>query len=153
MMESEKEERSGRLAALWRKYTSGTYRQIVLYVFWGAMTTLVNFAGFFLLHRLLDVNYLVSNVICWVIAVYFAFFTNRYFVFHSTLKGFKPIFLESLVFAGGRLFSLGCEILLLALAVECLHFNTLLSKLGVTVLVDVLNFLYSKLVVFRQRKV
>jgi len=143
---------SGRLSALWRKYTSGTYRQIVLYVFWGAMTTLVNFVGFFLLHKVCGVNYLVSNVICWVIAVYFAFFTNRSFVFHSTLKGFKPIFLESLVFAGGRLFSLGCEILLLALAVECLHFNTLLSKLGVTVLVDVLNFLYSKLVVFRHRK-
>ena len=59
------------------------YRDIISYLFWGVMTTVVNYAAYFVCTLWLHINYLISNVIAWVVAVIFAFVVNKVFVFRS----------------------------------------------------------------------
>lgn len=67
----------------WIKAIYKKYKELISYGFWGVMTTLVNYVVFFVCLRLLNINYLISNVVSWVFAVMFAYITNKVFVFNS----------------------------------------------------------------------
>ena len=84
-------------------------REVLLYLLFGGLTTVVDFGVSFLLYRLLgdamEQNRLLihaADAVAWVCAVLFAFFTNRVWVFRSDRRGFLPILLELFSFAGGR---------------------------------------------------
>ena len=128
------------------------YREIISYVFWGVMTTVVNWVVYFPLNKLLDINYLLANTIAWITAVLFAFVTNRIFVFRSQTHGFIAITRELVSFFVARLTSFGIEQLLMYLGVDVLKANSDIIKIIVAVVVVILNYVFSKLFVFAKRK-
>lgn len=129
-----------------------TYKELILYVFFGGLTTLVNLAGYALLARLLHVDELLSTLIAFVLSVIFAYLTNRKWVFESRASGGKAICYEVATFFGGRIFSGALDLLIMYLFVTCLHYNDLLIKILSNILVIILNFIISKWIVFRKGK-
>ena len=78
------------------------HREMVSYVFWGAVTTLVNYAVYFICTKLCSIHYLVSNIIAWVIAVIFAYVVNKVLVFGSKDWSKEKLFQEVWQFAAAR---------------------------------------------------
>lgn len=70
------------------------YREMILYLVFGGLTTLVNIFSYFVLTDVGEIQYLVSTAIAWVLSVLFAYFTNRVWVFQSTASGTKAILRE-----------------------------------------------------------
>lgn len=127
------------------------YKELISYCFFGVLTTGINYIVYFLLLDLLNWNYLVVNVIAWIVAVLFAYVTNRIWVFDSKARGKKMIF-EFVSFVGSRIASLGAETLLLYLMVDLAGLSDKISKIPVGVAVVILNYILSKLLVFRKSK-
>ena len=132
-----------RLNPLYKKHKS-----VLLYIFFGGLTTLVSIGSFILADTVLDHH--IANLISWICAVSFAYVTNRIWVFSSQAKG-AAIFREVLTFFGGRLFSLGVEEVILLVCVDWLQLNSTVIKLVAQIVVLLLNFFISKFLVFRKR--
>ncbi len=135
------------------------YREVLLYLIFGGLTTVVDWAISFLLYRLwgeaIEAHvFLVhgANVIAWAAAVLFAFVTNRVWVFESQKKGFLPVLGELGSFAGGRVMTLLLQELIFLVFFDLLHVNEFLVKIVAAVLVVILNYVISKLFVFRKKK-
>jgi putative flippase GtrA len=124
---------------------------MVDYVFFGVLTTLVNYAVYFALTRPLHVHYMLANVAAWVAAVAFAFVVNKKYVFGSRETGFRPVLKELSLFVLARLSSLGIESGLLYLLVGLAGLNDAAVKIAVGVLVVLANYAFSKFVVFRKK--
>ena len=142
------------------------YKELILYVFFGALTTLVNFIAFKFFNVVLGEEvYLVSNVIAWFVSVVFAYVTNKLFVFESHTWQAKKICKEIFSFFAARVFSLAVEEAGLFALVDLLGFDAyrldifgfvlggkMISKIILAVIVVILNYFFSKLVVFRKKK-
>ncbi|MBQ7347150.1 MAG: GtrA family protein [Clostridia bacterium] len=135
------------------------FREQLLYLIFGGLTTLVDWVVSFLLYRVwdqaIDAHAFVihgANVIAWVAAVLFAFFTNRKWVFESTQRGVLPILGELCTFAGGRVLTFLLQETMVAVFFDWLGLNKYAVKLIAAVLVVILNYVISKLVVFRKKK-
>ena len=76
-------------------------KELIAYVFFGVLTTIVNFITYFLFASVFGINYLISNIIAWFVSVLFAYITNRIWVFESKDDN---IIKEALLFYGGRIF-------------------------------------------------
>lgn len=127
------------------------YRDLIVYVFFGGMTTIVNYIVYFACRRLGNVSVTASGVFAWCAAVLFAFVTNKPFVYHSNDWRFSTAGTEFVKFVGCRLGSGALEIGLMAVLVDYLHLNEFLCKIGVSVLVVILNYISGKLLAFRHR--
>ena len=121
-------------------------KELVLYVVFGVLTTIVNIVVYFLFARVLNVNYLFSNVLAWFFSVLFAYVTNRIWVFESVNSN---ILKECTLFFGGRLFSGAVDTGLMYLFIDILTIGDVISKIVIQVIVVVLNYVISKLVVFK----
>ncbi len=142
------------------------YKELILYVFFGGLTTLVNFAAFKFFNVVLgEEHYLVSNIIAWFVSVVFAYITNKLFVFESHTWQTKKICKEVLSFFAARVFSLVIEEAGLFALIDLLGFDKyrldifgfvlggkMISKILLAVIVVILNYFFSKLVVFRKKK-
>lgn len=125
------------------------YRQIILYGIFGFLTFLVSVGVYGLCVRILMLNVLIANVISWIIAVLFAFFTNRKWVFDGDKAAANGLWRQMLSFFGGRLFTLAVEELILLVFVTWLRLDGMLVKIVAQVVVIVLNYFISKFFVFR----
>ena len=92
----------------------------------------------------------IANAVSWVISVLFAYITNRTFVFHSTKTGFQEVSKEFAAFVGARLFSFGVDEGMTLLLISGLHIHWIITKLIVSVVVIVLNYVLSKLLIFKK---
>lgn len=128
------------------------HREIISYIFFGALTTAVNFAVYYPLYNFWHVSPVFSNMIAWLAAVIFAFFVNKRFVFRNTDWSLRGIIKQGIGFAGCRIASGAAETVLLYITVDLLLFDGNLWKLIVSVVVIILNYLGSKLLVFRKTK-
>nr|MBQ6241448.1 GtrA family protein [Lachnospiraceae bacterium] len=126
-------------------------RETVTYLIFGVLTTAVNFVVYDGLLRL-GVNYLIANVIAWIAAVLFAYFTNKHFVFQSRDYHLRTVLPEMARFAAGRLITLGIEQALLYTGVDLLKGNERVIKLLAAVIVVILNYVFSKLFIFKNQK-
>lgn len=127
------------------------YRSEIIYLIFGVLTTLVNYIVYSpCLHYLHSAS--VSNSIAWVFAVIFAYLTNKPFVFQSHDWSMKVVAPEFVKFVGTRVASWLVETGILFLAVDMLQWNGIVWKLITSVLVVVLNYVGSKLLVFRGKK-
>ncbi|MGI6254625.1 MAG: GtrA family protein [Acutalibacter sp.] len=137
----------GTLKALYQKY-----KELILYVFFGGLTTLVNWGGYWLLADLWHVPYLWATAIAQIAAILFAYVTNRIWVFESKAKGFSAIFWEMVRFFGCRAFSFVLDLLCMRVGVGALGINDKVMKLLSNVIVIIVNYVFSKLIVFRKPK-
>ena len=124
---------------------------ILVYLVFGVLTTAVNYIVYLPCYNLLTLSSAVSNAIAWAVAVAFAYVTNKPFVFHSHDWSVKTVVPELTRFVGTRLGSGGLETLILLVFVDLLHGNGNLWKLLTSVLVVVINYIGSKLLVFRKK--
>ena len=120
-------------------------KELFLYVVFGTLTTLVNLVVYFILEHL-GVNYIISNIIAWFLSVLFAYVTNRIWVFESKSPN---ILKEMVLFFGGRIFSGAVDTGLMYLFIDVLMISDLISKIVVQVIVIILNYVFSKLIVFK----
>ena len=127
-----------------------TYKEIILYVFFGGMTTIVNLVSYALFTRLLNINDYVAIFLSWVLAVFFAYITNKIWVFESQSREFKELFREITSFAAARVATLGLEYVVMFIGVDILFINDMLVKVFAQVLVIVANYLFSKLFIFKK---
>ena len=124
---------------------------ILVYLVFGVLATVVNYIVYLPCYNLLHLSSAVSNVIAWAAAVAFAYVTNKPFVFHSHDWSAKTVVPELTKFIGTRLGSGGLETLVLLVFVDLLKGNGNVWKLLTSVLVVVLNYIGSKLLVFRKK--
>ncbi len=136
---------AGRVKALYLRH-----RTLIDYIFFGGLTTAVNYAVYFALTRLVAVDYMAANAIAWAAAVAFAFVVNKKYVFSSQATGFGPVLREVLLFVAARLSSLGIESGLLYLLVGLAGLNDAIVKIMVGFVVILANYAFSKLIVFRK---
>lgn len=128
------------------------HREGLLYLFFGGLTTLVSWASFYLFSQILLWNEHPANLLSWVLAVLFAFFTNRSCVFHDKTSGAVSFFLQLLRFAASRVTSLAVEEAILFVFVTLLSFPAFPVKIADSVAVVLLNYVFSKWFVFTGRK-
>ena len=126
------------------------YKDILTYLLFGVLTTLVNYLVYLPCYNLLEWSAGLSNVLAWVIAVAFAFVTNKPFVFKSYDWSWKTVGPELTKFVGCRVGSGVLETLILLLCVDWLQWNGNVWKLVTAVLVIVLNYVGSKFLVFKK---
>ena len=125
------------------------HKDIVLYVLFGGLTTVVNFAVYFPLLNYYRLSGALSNAISWFFAVLFAFVTNKPFVFHSNDWSFKTVVPEALRFYGCRLLSGLVETLVILVTVDMLRWNGNVMKAVTSIFVVVVNYVASKWFVFK----
>ena len=125
--------------------------ELILYVFIGGCTTVVNWVIYFPLVNLLDVNYQVANVIAWIGAVIFAYITNKTIVFRSKTTKAQTITKELTSFVGARIMSLLLEMGIMWLTVSVMSMNSNLMKIVTAVVTVLFNYIASKLIIFRKK--
>ena len=123
---------------------------ILAYLFFGVLTTAVNYIVYLPCYNLLHISAAASNVIAWVVAVAFAYLTNKPFVFKSHDWSKKTVVPELTKFVGSRILSGALETGIIFLTVDILLWNGNVMKLITSVLVVILNYIASKLLVFKK---
>lgn len=126
------------------------YWDIVSYLLFGVLTTLVNYAVYLPCYNLLGMSGTVSNVIAWVVAVAFAYLTNKPWVFKSHDWSSKVVIPELAKFVACRIGSGVLETGIIFVFVDCMAFDGNVFKIVTSVLVVILNYIGSKLLVFRK---
>lgn len=124
-------------------------KEVIFYTIFGVLTTIVNIATFYLL-TLLKIEENIASNIGIVLAVLFAYFTNRKWVFNSTASTPKEVFTEFYKFIGGRAFTMVVEAVGFYLLFSILGVQKLISKLLISIIVIILNFFISKFFAFKK---
>ena len=123
---------------------------ILSYLFFGGLTTVVNYLVYLPCYNLLNLSAAVSNAIAWAVAVAFAYLTNKPFVFRSHDWSLKTVVPELTKFVTCRIGSGLLETGILFLCVDLWAWNGNVWKLITSVLVVILNYIASKLLVFKK---
>ncbi len=124
--------------------------EIVLYIFFGVLTTIVNIGVFSLLTICFNLEENLSNVIAIIISVLFAYFSNKDLVFNSKATSLKEKFYEFLKFMLGRAFTMVVELVGFYVLFNLLGIPRLISKTSITIIVIILNFFISKFFAFKK---
>ncbi|MCC0694880.1 GtrA family protein [Clostridioides sp. ES-S-0048-02] len=126
------------------------HKETILYLFFGAFTTLVNIVSYLFFTRVTSFNFMVANTLAWILAVLFAYVTNKFFVFESRRVELKFLFKEFLSFVSFRLLSGIIEMVIMYIMVDLLFVNDVIVKVFTNIVVIVLNYLFSKAIIFRK---
>lgn len=127
------------------------YKEVLLYLLFGGLTFVISIASYAFFNLTLGMNELIANVFSWVLAVLFAYITNRTWVFENTSSGAAGVFRELLLFTSGRVATLLIEEVILLVFITWLHFNSMGVKTAAQIIVILLNYVISKLVVFKEK--
>lgn len=126
-------------------------KETILYVIFGVITTAVDFAAFSLLYYVIGLNEVVSNTIAWVLAVIVAFITNKLIVFENRSTKAAELIKEIVSFALARVISLLVTDAFLVFA-KNIRMNMLFAKGLISVVVIILNYIFSKLFIFKKQE-
>jgi len=124
-------------------------RETITYGIIGVFTTFVNFATYYLLCNIIGIPNLISNLIAWILAVTFAYITNKTVVFLSRSHSLSEEAIKVTKFFGARLVSLGVEELGLYVFVDVMGFSNMVIKAALAIIVIIINYIFSKLYIFR----
>lgn len=119
------------------------------YLIVGGLTTVVSIGSYAIFAECLKLNYIISNILSWIFAVIFAYYTNRIFVFKSENKNKTKEFIS---FVSSRILTLLLDTGLMILLVELLNVNDMISKILVQVIIVIANYVLSKLIVFKKKE-
>jgi putative flippase GtrA len=126
------------------------YAEVISYLIFGGLTTVVNIIVFYLFDSILDVHYLFANAIAIIASILFAFFTNKKYVFKSSTPTVKLWLKEFSLFVSFRLLSAVFDMGSMWLLVDGLELNTNIAKIITQFIVVVLNYAFSKFFIFKQ---
>lgn len=127
-----------------------TKKEIILYLFFGALTVGVSVASFAIFCYCFSINELTSNVFSWIIAVVFAFITNRIWVFKVDTSTLMEFIKQCGLFFSGRIATLILEEIILLVFVSVMQFDAMLVKVIAQVVVIIVNYILSKCIVFKE---
>lgn len=125
------------------------HKEVLLYLFFGGIAFFLNLGLFAFFNGILMINELLANIICWVICVLFQFFTNRTWVFDNKNNSNTGFVKQMLMFFSGRIFTLAVEELILFVFITLLSFNAIVVKIAAQIITIVLNYIVSKIFVFK----
>lgn len=131
---------------LWNKY-----KEILLYLVFGGVTTLVNYGVYVICGHVFHMDVVPANIIAWVLAVIVAYVTNKLWVFESKSWNIRIVGKEFGEFVLARLATLVIETILLWIFVDKLHVNDLIMKIITNVIVVILNYIFSKFIIFKKK--
>ncbi len=126
------------------------YKELILYVFFGGFTTLINIVVYFACRQWLVMSVVAADVSAWFLSVVFAYVTNKLFVFGSKSWRLQLVAKEVIEFFAARVFSLGVDVAILYVTVEVLDWWELPMKIIANVVVIVINYIFSKWIIFRK---
>lgn len=130
------------------------YKEIINYLFFGVLATIVNFVSYFIFARVLKIDEVIGSGLSWFVSVLFAYATNKIFVFDSKTETKKELLKECTSFFLARIVSgITCDVGTFALMVKVFHINDIFSKIVTQVMVVIVNYVFSKFVVFRKTNV
>lgn len=124
-------------------------KEMLLYLFFGGLSFIVSVATYALFNVPMKMDALIANVLSWIITVMFAFLTNRVWVFASPTDNIKDFMKQMLSFYSGRIITLVIEETILLVFINMLGFGSLLVKIVAQVVVILLNYVISKLFIFK----
>ena len=127
------------------------HRIVFLYTIFGILTTIINFTSFYFFYEIVQWANILSNVIAWIIAVTFAFITNKFYVFNSLEYDVKTIIREGSAFIVTRLITGIIDIVIMYITVDVIRYNASLCKFISNCIVIICNFISSKMFIFRKR--
>ncbi len=136
----------GLIGKLYKKLVN---RETITYIIAGGLTTAVNFISYIGLCKM-GMHFLTANVWAWVIAVSFAYVVNKLGVFLAKSSGLLDEAISIIKFFAARLITLGVEQLGMFYFVKKLHFHNLAVKAFLAVFVIILNYVFSKLYIFKK---
>lgn len=128
------------------------YKDLIPYAIFGVLTTLVNIIVYWLCAHPFHLPVLLSTVIAWVLSVLFAYVTNRKWVFHSEAKGRSAILKEITSFFSCRLATGVLDGVSMFVFVDLLKLNDMAVKVIANIVVIIINYLASKLVIFKHKE-
>ncbi len=126
-------------------------KQLIAYGIFGVLTTLINIIVYWLVRKF-DVSIVSSTIIAWLAAVFFAYWSNRKFVFESTNTSMIAIFFEAVYFFMCRIATGVFDLAFMYIFADWLAFNDLIVKITSNVIVVILNYIASKLFIFKEGK-
>ncbi|MBQ0090123.1 MAG: GtrA family protein [Prevotellaceae bacterium] len=126
------------------------YKHIINYFLFGAITIFVSFASYWLCYDILRIPNLISNAISWIAAVTVSFISSKIWVFNSKTWTVKIVIPEIVKFVGVRFFTFIFEEIIMGITVDLLHYNGLLMKFITGIGAITLNYIFSRIWVFRK---
>ena len=126
------------------------YKDLISYAFFGVWTTVINIVTYYLLYNIFEFSNVLSNCIAWVVAVVFAYITNKLYVFNSKSFKFDLLLKEVISFFGCRFLTGVLDVVIMYLAVDVYSLNSTVWKIISNILVIIINFIAGKLVVFKK---
>ncbi len=126
------------------------YKEALLYLFFGGLAFFLSIFLYWFMSAVMHLNALVNNTIDWIICVAFQFFTNRTWVFDGKVESTEEFLKQAKDFTLGRVFTLVVENAIIFIFFTNLGFKEMPVKLVATFVVIVLNYVISKLFVFKK---
>lgn len=126
------------------------YKSLISYLFFGGCTTLINIITYYFCAHIFSFSTIISTVIAWVLAVVFAYVTNKIWVFECKSWEISILINEVIAFFACRMLTGLLDIVIMAVCVDMLHFNDIIIKAFSNILVIILNYVASRLVVFKR---
>ena len=127
------------------------YKGLILYGIFGVLTTIINIATYAVCYRVIGIANVPSDIIAWVVGVAFAFITNKLYVFGSKSMDMKTLFPELAKFVAARLATGVLDVIIMFIGVDVMHGPDVILKVASNVIVIILNYVLSKLVVFKKK--
>ena len=128
------------------------YKEILNYLIFGGLSTIVNFISYFVSARVLGIDEVISSGIAWFCSVLFSYITNKLFVFESKTKGAKAFLKEISSFFLARIVSgILCDVGTFAIMVKVFNINDVFAKIVTQIMVIIVNYIFSKLIIFKKK--
>lgn len=121
-------------------------KELFYYIFFGIISAAFNIGPYLFMTNVLNVNYLVANIISWTLSVFVAFITNKLWVFESKHSFIK----EMIMFYSARIFTGIVDMLLMFIFIDVFSLENTFTKITVSFIVIVLNYIFSKLIIFKK---
>ena len=129
-----------------------SYKTIILYLFFGGITTLINIVVYMVCYDIFDISNVISNILAWILSVLFSFVSNKFWVFESKSKNRLRVQKEFLKFVGGRIGTGLLDLLIMYICVDVLYGPAFIIKIISNIVVIILNYILSKMLVFKEKK-
>jgi putative flippase GtrA len=127
------------------------YKSFIMYGIFGVLTTIVNLVAYNLCYNRFGMSNTISNILAWIAAVSFAYFTNKLWVFESKSWKWRVLKREVTAFVSCRLATGIMDIIIIFICVDIMGWHAMLMKVLSNILVIILNYIFSKLVIFKQK--